>query len=179
MHPFGNGSSSTRTTLTRARGAVTGMLVVLAASVTACTSALGVTDVPGETCGGYTATDDCDACVNVVCCSQQVTCLTDPACVAISNCVNQCAKGSSSDFSSCANACGQQNPSAIDEYDAYFDCFGSCGSACGVTSTAEGSSSGSSGGTGSSETACANAAPADFSALSSCLGGSCSSACPG
>ena len=102
-------------------------LMVLVLLTTACTSVLGVTDLPSDTCGGATATNACQLCLTGACCSQLTACADDPSCAALSTCATAC-----NGASRCLDDCAAQYPSTVvDEYNAPIDCAeSSCASDC-------------------------------------------------
>ncbi|HEY3817637.1 MAG TPA: hypothetical protein VGL81_10720 [Polyangiaceae bacterium] len=107
------------------------LLPVLFVATTACTSALGVTELPDGTCGGASSSTDCSYCLNVSCCAQATACGADPACVSIVDCAASCAQTTSgSDFTTCLDGCGSNDPSGVNDYNAYVTCSSTCTSAC-------------------------------------------------
>ena len=102
-------------------------LMVLVLLTTACTSVLGVTDLPSGTCGGATATNACQFCITAACCGELTTCVGDPSCAALSSCAGAC-----NGDSGCLNACAAPySSSVVDEYNAPITCAeSSCATDC-------------------------------------------------
>ncbi|MGH7293895.1 MAG: hypothetical protein ACRELB_03125, partial [Polyangiaceae bacterium] len=93
-----------------------------------CTSALGVQDLPGDSCGGATFTSGCDLCIAASCCLELQQCSADSSC---GSGLLTCAAGCNGS-SSCLSACGNEFPSAVAEYNGLIACMNtSCPSSCG------------------------------------------------
>jgi hypothetical protein len=107
------------------------LLGVLGLWATACTSVVGVADLPSNTCGGVTVTTECEVCLAAQCCPQEEACAQDPQCTGTGK-LYDCALACNSD-QVCLNACGDGYPqSTIDEANAVLECQSQCDSACGI-----------------------------------------------
>jgi hypothetical protein len=105
--------------------------VMLAALLlaTGCTSVLGVTDPPTNTCGGATATGECSLCLYASCCAQVEACAQNTDCVdGLFSCTDGCDSGDSSCLNQCASS---YSSTTIDEYNDLVTCTNtSCPSSC-------------------------------------------------
>jgi hypothetical protein len=104
-------------------------LAAIALVATGCTSVLGVTDPPSNTCGGATATTQCGLCLSASCCSQLEACAGDSDCV---DGLLSCAEGCSGDTSCLDQCAAPYSSTTISEYNDLISCTNSsCPSSCG------------------------------------------------
>jgi hypothetical protein len=95
---------------------------------TACTSVIGVNDVPNATCGGATASNDCGHCMFTSCCDAWVTCESS-SCGDLLTCFEGCASGDTT----CESACETAYPDGVNDADVLAQCAQQqCPSACGT-----------------------------------------------
>src|SRR5262245_52770552 len=83
----------------------------------------------GSSCAGVSDRADCKACaVQTDCASQLATCLDNPACVELDECVSACGQQLS-----CLASCATTNPSGLEAYLGLASCINcqSCADACG------------------------------------------------
>lgn len=118
---------------------------LLGLTATACTSALGVSDLPSDTCGGTTGTTECEVCLYAQCCPDVVACAEDSQCGGSGE-LYDCALDCNGD-QGCLNNCGSSYPaSVVSEANALLACGTQCDSACGGGGSGSGSGGGSSSG---------------------------------
>ncbi len=116
-----------------------GALALLALGTPACASILGddfeVTDHGGGSSGGSACLDQgCDSCTFCVlaeaCAGVDQKCYENPDCSFIDGCVFGCNNGDQA----CIDACGQQYPGGVDDFNARAACIQcECSSVCGTS----------------------------------------------
>ena len=98
-----------------------------------CTSECGGTaGADAGACGFAFNTDACQSCFTSSCCSVGATCAGNAECVALDDCVGNCAGGDTA----CENACATAHPTGTAALNAVGSCLtGPCGAACGFGPT--------------------------------------------
>ncbi len=132
----------------------------------------GVTGGSGgapNTCA-LTGDPTCDSCLSTSCGTECSTCLNDPACYDLLNCITNCPSGSQQ----CQQQCVSQNPGALDQLLAFLgpngcaqaNCYDQCGGGGGTAG---------SGGSGGSTGACALSTGSNT--CDACMSNNCLSEC--